>query len=203
MKKIFKKLLVLTTIVSILSGFGLIASASDPYIMDETWNQSTLKYYIADDRDPSIPSYKYDDWIDEIDNAINMWNTYLNAYNINLEFVKTINSYDADITFLFDNVPGGAAGEVTFTYGSPNFSIINALVELDDYQFDYYEYENDYVNQIIAHEIGHLVGLKNIKNSDAATEGIYSIMIYDKWSAPTNYRDYPTSFDMNNIDTLY
>lgn len=57
------------------------------------------------------------------------------------------------------------------------------------------------IGQIIGHEIGHTIGLKDITSGAAAIDNIYSIIVHDMTS-PYHY-DYITTFDSINIKKMY
>lgn len=201
MKKILKKLLVLTTIVSTISGFGLTASASDSYVVDKGWNQNTLNFYIDDSTgDPQIPSINYLYWGMAIENGIATWNTALEDNNIDLEIHAVTNRQDADIIFEY-GVSSSFANTV-LSYNADG-SIKKATVIMDDMDFYIFGFNTTLVRNIAAHETGHTIGLKDIDYVFAEQEGIYSIMINKIVVPSPNFSIVPTAFDINNIEKLY
>lgn len=199
MKKILKNLIILVTIISVMSGFTLTASASDPYVEDYKWNTSTISYYF--DKTPStsgIPQFNYDDyWVPAVYSGITRWNLFLNYMNFNLQFYETTNINNADIVLQF-GPSGGLANTAVTNIGS---TIVSATIYLDDIDFYSYSFDDPTITDITAHEIGHSIGLKDISPANAEALDIYSIMVQGVFHS--HFSSYQTIFDYNNIIKLY
>jgi predicted Zn-dependent protease len=204
LQKTLQKVMVLVIMVNAIIGNVSSASAADPYLLGGKFNKTNLTYYISSTPSASdVPAIFVSYTLDTaIDTAFFRWNTYMNAYNINLTFSSTNNINDADIVFTMGSLVGAYGLTKNTPLNSPTYS--KSSITLNDYTI-YQHYLGGVlsINEIASiamHEIGHAIGLAQISENLAQANNIYSIMVE---SIVSPYFSNITSFDIGNIRKLY
>lgn len=201
MKRMMKKFIVLLTLIGIMSGNLLHASAaSDPYLTGYKWNKTNLTYYVDTTPSPGVPSiFSIIVLEPAIHDTFSTWNIYLSAYEINLSFQETTNRSEADIIVKYGPTGVGTWGRVVPEEVSGT-TYVEVSLTINDYSLQ--GVDGGTIYDVIMHEIGHTIGLADIKRQDAEAIGLYSLMINDMDSP--NFRSAPTyEFDRVNIRKMY
>jgi hypothetical protein len=209
MKRLFKKLIVLMMVISVLTGASTsyvqasaLSTTTDPYLLGGKWDKSYVSIYISDTPTPGydIPSYYYIGWRFDIIQAIERWSIYLN------------DTFDTDIHFIYADTPGSSDIYIRYGFSSSwadtvNYSAdggatyIKSIITVDDWDLFNYQFDTYTVTNILTHELGLSLGLAQIPVDIARANNIYSVMVGDI-SSPY-FSTYPTSFDEANLLKLY
>lgn len=206
-KKYLRNLLVLT-LVFIISCTAIpfkVYAAS--YFTGNTWNKNVVSVYIDDTPSPSqggvtIPSYLYTYWRSNISEAIERWDIYLNnVWDADISFIYADSASSADVIIKYGKSSSWAQTIPTTYSNTHTFKKVNILIS----DWSFYQYSFDAYTQmdIVAHELGHALGLADIQESYAATNNIYSIMVNSVYPQSAHFSSYPTDFDGSNINLLY
>lgn len=200
MKRILKKLFLMVIVFSILtSNVQPIYAASDTYVNNYKWNKSVVNVYI--DSTPYMngaSSQDYLMWKLDIQWMISRWNTFLEVYGLNIRFNEVNNLSSAD-TIIKYGVSSSWANVSVQTSGT---TITKATVILDDWDFFNYNLTDEIIQRIVVHELGHVLGLKDIAPTTAENNSIFSVMVNDV-TGSANFEEFPTEFDFNNLKKLY
>lgn len=206
LKKSLRNLLIFSLIFIVSFSVLPFKAYAASYFTGNKWNKSVVSVYIDDTPTPSqggatIPSYYYAYWHSNIEEGVVRWNTMLNnAWHSNIMFILADNASNADIIIKYGTRPSSWAQ--TFPTASNGF-FQKVVIEIRDWSF--YQYQFDVLTQtdIVAHELGHALGLADISEQQASSAGIYSIMVNSIYPPSAHFSRYMTEFDRNNIFTLY
>lgn len=201
MKQILKKITVFIALVCILFGTNIQhVNAANPYLLGYKWDKRALSYYIDSTSSAPgvIPSDEYLFWETDIVYSFNMWDNIMGIYGINLTFTRTYNANQADILVKYAVSPSTA--NVVNNYSGTR--LIKSTINIDDYEIYTNGISNESVKEIMLHEVGHTVGLKDISAGTAASQGFTSVMVNEMSSS--YHAEFPTyDFDRYNILELY
>lgn len=206
MKRLFKKLIVFMTVISILTGANVsyLSAATNPYLTGSKFNKYALKYYI--DTTPTmtnLPPDKEEDylyWNSDIQSAFNMWDSIIETYGIDITFTKTSTLSQADIIVKYHHTDKSYM-ETVHTWSSSTV-YKTSTVYVDDFQLVTSPVTDEVFWLSILHEIGHTIGLQDILASTAEANGFTSIMVNNVRSP--YHSEYPTyDFDRHNILEMY
>jgi hypothetical protein len=204
-KKYLRSLTILTLAFIILcSTIPLKANAASSFTGNK-WNKSIVSIYIDDTPYPSqggttIPSYYYIFMHSNSAAAIERWSIYWNnVWRANLHFIYADTASNADIVIKYGRPSSWAQTKPTAISGI--FQKVNIVI--DDWAFYSYSFDIATQTNIVAHELGHALGLADIREADAANAGIFSIMVNSVYPPSAHFSQYPTEFDRKNIFSLY
>ncbi|WP_312371405.1 hypothetical protein [Lachnoclostridium sp.] len=178
-----------------------VSAASDPYLSGNKWNKSVVNIYI--DSTPAvstIPTNQYILWRLDIILMIERWNNMLSVFGNNINFSITNDINSADTIIKYGQVNYSWAETKKITSGS---TILKATIILDDWDFATIGFNDNTVQKIVVHELGHVLGLADITNLVAENQKIYSVMVNDVTQSPY-FRETPTfDFDRLNLNKPY
>jgi len=121
------------------------------------------------------------------------------VWHANIHFIFADTASDADIVIKYGRPSSWAQTYATAISGI--FQKVNIVI--DDWAFYSYPFDAATQTNIVAHELGHALGLAEISEADAANAGFFSIMVNSVYPPSAHYSPYPTEFDKTNIFSLY
>lgn len=122
-----------------------------------------------------------------------------NVWHANIHFIFASTASNADIVIKY-----GKSSSWAQTYPTAISGIFQKVnIVLDDWAFYTYPFDTATQTNIVAHELGHALGLADISEQDASNTGIFSIMVNSVYPPTTHFSQYPTEFDRTNIFSLY